>query len=240
MAEEDAPTPARKIELIEFLISQLRRHRRLPTPPPFPAPESADDQGCVALGPSLSPAMILSAYRQGIFPMAEPDGTYGWWCPDPRTVIDLSEPHFPRSLRRVLNKGDFEVRFNTAFKDVITACADRATTWISDEIEAVYGQLHCQGWVHSVETWRDERLVGGLYGVALGGAFMAESMFHRERDMGKVALAALVERLRERGFTLLDIQYETRATSVFQPVQIPRQDYLDRLKVALPRKVSFR
>ena len=124
-------------------------------------------------------------------------------------------------------------------KDVITACADRATTWISDEIEAVYGQLHRQGWVHSVETWREGRLVGGLYGVALGGAFMAESMFHRERDMGKVALAALIERLRERGFSLLDIQYETRATSVFQPDQIPRQDYLERLRAALPQKVSF-
>ncbi|MGE0712791.1 MAG: leucyl/phenylalanyl-tRNA--protein transferase [Planctomycetota bacterium] len=224
---------------MRFLVNQLQRHRRLPKPPPFPAPETADAQGCVALGPRLTPDMILEAYRAGIFPMAEPDGSYGWWCPDPRTVIELDALHVPRRLAQTLRQGGYEVRTDTACAEVIGACADRATTWISDEIAEVYLRLHAEGFVHSIETWRGGRLVGGLYGVAVGGAFMAESMFHRERDMGKAALVALAERLRDRGFLLLDIQYETKATSVFRPMQIPRVEYLRRLRAALEVSPRF-
>jgi len=223
--------------LLEFLISQLHRHRRLPDAPPFPDPESADGMGCVALGSRLSPAMILAAYRRGIFPMAEPDGSFGWWCPDPRTIVDLDDYHLPRRLARTIRQGKYEVRVDEACPDVIAQCADRDETWISPEIEEVYGELFRQGHVHSVETWLEGELVGGLYGVAIGGAFMAESMFHTARDASKVAVVGLIERLRARGYVLLDIQYQTQATSIFRPKRISRREYLRRLRAAveLPR-----
>ena len=232
------PTEEERRRIFEWLMAHLAR-QTLPEPPPFPEPDAAEDAECVALGARLTPEMVLTAYRRGIFPMAEPGGAFGWWCPDPRTVLDLADVHVPRRLQRTVRQGRFEVRVDTACPDVIAACADRAETWISPEIEEVYGELYRRGVVHSVETWSGEHLVGGLYGVAIGGAFMAESMFHREREASKVAVVALVERLRARGYVLCDIQYETQATSVFRPKKLPRREYLARLRKALTLERSF-
>lgn len=226
--------------LLNYLYSQVWRRRVvLPTPPPLPDPERAGPDGCVAIGGTLTPELVLEAYRKGIFPMGEEDGTLGWWSPDPRTVLELDQLHVPRRLQRTVRQGRFEVRVDTAFDDVIAGCADRAETWITDEIRAVYGELHRRGVVHTVETWRDGRLAGGLYGVSIGAAFMAESMFHRETDASKVAVVGLVERLRARGFSLCDIQYQTNATKVFHPHRIRRREYLARLARAIAEPVTF-
>ncbi|MCO5172257.1 MAG: leucyl/phenylalanyl-tRNA--protein transferase [Planctomycetes bacterium] len=171
--------------------------------------------------------------------MAEADGTLGWWSPDPRTVLELDRLHVPRRLQRTVRQGRFEVRVDTAFEEVVAGCADRPSTWISADFVRVYGELFRRGVVHTVETWRDGRLVGGLYGVSLGAAFMAESMFHRETDASKVAVVALVERLRARGFTLCDIQYQTDATRIFHPRRIRRHEYLARLARAIQAPARF-
>ena len=189
----------------------------------------------------LTPELLVRAYRTGVFPMAERrDGPIFWYAPDPRAAIPLDEFHVPRSLRRTIARGTFEVRVNTAFPAVIRACAARAETWISDEIEGAYTELHRLGFAHSVESWRDGELAGGLYGVALGGAFFGESMFSRATDASKVALVALVERLRARGFTLLDVQFLTPHLARFGAVEIPRREYEHRLTVALrlPRRFA--
>ena len=231
--------PTRALGLLQALLGQLQRHRRFPSAPPFPPPERADAEGCLALSTELSPELVLEAYRRGIFPMAEPDGSFGWWSPDPRATLDLDALHVPRRLARTVRSGRYEVRIDTAFPQVIAACAARARTWISEPVEEAYTELFRRGVAHSVETWRDGELAGGLYGVSLGAAFMAESMFHRQRDAGKVAVVALVERLAQRGYQLCDIQYVTRATSVFQPTELPRARYLFRLAEALRERRSF-
>lgn len=224
-------------QLLELMFARLYGRRIVAEPPPFPDPEQADDYGWLALGSTLTPELVLEAYRQGIFPMAEANGSIGWWSPDPRTILDLGDHHVPRRLARTVRQGKFEVRLDTAFDAVIKACSEREETWITPPFMAAYGELHRRGVVHSVETWQGGELVGGLYGLALGGAFMAESMFHRVRDASKVAVVALLEHLRARDFALLDIQYETQATAIFRPKKIPRRDYLARLRraVALPR-----
>lgn len=227
------------MQVLQALLRQLQRHRRLPTAPPFPAPESADERGCVAISTELGPELVLEAYPLGMFPMVEPDGSFGWWSPDPRAVLELDEVHVSRRLAQRARSGRYEVRVDAAFSEVIQACADREETWISSEVIETYTELHRRGIAHSVESYEDGRLVGGLYGVSLGGAFMAESMFHRATDAGKVALLALVERLREREYLLCDIQYVTRATSVFEPVELPRERYLYRLGKALEVERSF-
>jgi len=238
MPEE--PTSEEQRRLLEHVFARIYRRRlRVPAPPPFLDPRRAGPDGVVGLGAELTPELVLAAYRQGIFPMADRGRLIGWWSPDPRTILDLDRFHVPRRLARTVRQGRFEVRVDAAFDDVIRACADRSETWISERFIAVYGELHRRGRVHSVETWREGRLVGGLYGVSLGGAFMAESMFHLERDASKVAVVGLVERMRARGLVLLDIQYETRATSIFRPVAIPRAEFLGRLEAALVLDASF-
>ncbi len=227
------------MQVLQALLRQLQRHRRLPQAPPFPAPASADERGCVAISTELTPELVLEAYPQGLFPMVEPDGSFGWWSPDPRAVLELDSVHVSRRLARRARSGRYEVRIDTAFDAVIRACAERDETWISSEVRKAYTELHARGIAHSVESWEGERLAGGLYGVSLGGAFMAESMFHRETDAGKVALLALVERLRARDYLLCDIQYVTRATSVFEPLELPRERYLFRLAKALEVERSF-
>jgi leucyl/phenylalanyl-tRNA--protein transferase len=189
----------------------------------------------------LIPAeVLLSAYAQGIFPMGLPDGEIGWFSPDPRGVIPIDYRfHVPHGLRRVLKKHTFELRFNTAFHDVMRGCAGRDETWIDDVILASYSNLHTLGFAHSVETWRGNTLVGGLYGVALGGAFFGESMFHRETDASKIALCALVDRLREREFLLLDTQWVTPHLKQFGAHEIPRSAYLIKLEAALERRCTF-
>ena len=173
------------------------------------------------------------------------DGEIRWYSPDPRGVLPLNEVHIPRRLARVARQGRFRIAFDTAFGDVIRACAaeDRdpedAGTWIDEQIIESYTALHDQGLAHSVEAWSGERLVGGLYGVALRGAFFGESMFHRETDASKVALVALVERLRARGYTLLDTQWVTPHLEQFGAIEIPRDDYLRWLEVSLRLPCTF-
>lgn len=187
----------------------------------------------------LSRDILVAAYRQGIFPM-DVDGEIQWFSPDPRAVIDLDGFHAPRSLRQVYRRGVFEIRINTRFEEVMRACAERPEgTWISGEIVDAYTALHRLGLAHSVETWREGELAGGLYGVSLGGAFFGESMFHRETDASKVALAALVERMRHRGFLLLDIQFLTPHLARFGAREIPRRAYLRRLAAALAVATTF-
>jgi leucyl/phenylalanyl-tRNA--protein transferase len=191
-------------------------------------------------------SLLVSAYSTGWFPMAVDDGEIRWYSPDPRGVIPLDAFHTPSRLARLMRSGRFRVEIDRRFEDVMRACAETdrkeedAGTWISDEIVASYLELHRLGFAHSVETWLDDRLAGGLYGVALGGAFFGESMFHRVTDASKVALAALVERLRARGFCLLDVQWVTPHLEQFGAIEIPRDLYLRRLEQALRQKAEFR
>ena len=193
----------------------------------------------------ISSSLLVSAYSSGWFPMAVDDGEVRWYSPDPRGVIPLASFHMPSRLARVMRGGEFRVEIDRRFEDVIRACADTerkeedAGTWISDEILVSYVELHRRGVAHSVETWQDDRLVGGLYGVALGGAFFGESMFHHVTDASKVALGALVERLRTRGFRLLDVQWVTPHLERFGAIEIPRADYLQQLEQALRVKTDF-
>jgi leucyl/phenylalanyl-tRNA--protein transferase len=190
---------------------------------------------------TLTPDGVELAYRHGIFPMAdEGSGETLWFRPDPRAIIPLDGFHISRSLARTLRRGIFEVRVDTDFEGVMRGCADRPEgTWISERFVEVYGALHRAGKAHSVEAWRDGRLVGGAYGLALGGAFMAESMFHRETDASKVALTVLVARLQERGFTLLDVQYVTPHLESLGAVEITRREYERRLERALALDRTF-
>ena len=190
---------------------------------------------------TLTPEGVLLAYRRGIFPMAdERSGEVLWFRPDPRAIIPLDGLHISRSLARTLRRGLFEIRVDTDFEGVMRACADRPEgTWISERFVKVYSALYRAGTAHSVEAWRNGRLVGGVYGLALGGAFMAESMFHRETDASKVALAALVGRLRERRFILLDVQYVTPHLQSLGAVEIPRRKYEERLVQALRLDCHF-
>jgi leucyl/phenylalanyl-tRNA--protein transferase len=194
----------------------------------------------------VTPELVLAGYCQGIFPMADDDGSIYWFSPDPRTVFELNRFHVPRTVRQLVNRNVFEIRIDTAFDEVIAACAaGRCHTWISPQIIALYRQLHRLGFAHSVEAWyssrpgAERRLAGGLYGVAVGGAFFGESMFFRVSGASKVALVALVERLKERGFTLLDTQWTTPHLARFGAVEIPRRTYLARLRRALMLPCRF-
>lgn len=165
--------------------------------------------------------------------MAEEDGRIAWYSPDPRGVFDLDRFHIPRRLTRVIRSGRFDVRIDADFEAVIRACAAREETWLNEEMIGAYVALHGKGLAHSVEAYGEERLAGGLYGVAIGGAFMGESMFHVETDASKVCLARLVDRMRERGFVLLDTQFLTPHLARFGARWIPRSEYLRRLGEAL-------
>ena len=187
----------------------------------------------------IEPNLLLNAYAQGIFPMGMPEGDLAWFSPDPRGVLPLDAFHLPHGLARTLKKNRFEVRCDTAFEAVMRACAEREETWIDDEIVRSYVELHRLGFAHSVETWRAGELAGGLYGVKLGGAFFGESMFHRETDASKVALHALVERLRQRRFALLDLQWVTPHLATFGAIEIPRREYLKQLRAALELDCTF-
>jgi len=190
----------------------------------------------------LTTAQLLSAYASGFFPMAvNARGDIRWFSPDPRAVIPLDERfHVSHGLRRVLKRNRFTVTVDEDFDSVINACAtSHGKTWISKGILRAYCQLHRDGWAHSVETRQDGKLVGGLYGVHIRGAFFGESMFHRATDASKVALVALVERLRARGFILLDTQWTTTHLKQFGTFEIPREDYLALLDGALAKKCVF-
>jgi leucyl/phenylalanyl-tRNA---protein transferase len=186
----------------------------------------------------IDPEVLLQGYRLGVFPMAMEDGEIEWFSPDPRAILPLDKFHIPRTLERIVRKKSFEIRINTSFLEVMQECAQRAETWINDEIIESYTRLHQLDHAHSVEAWQNDELAGGLYGVAIGGAFFGESMFHHVRDASKFALLALVERLRERRFALLDTQWLTPHLAKFGAVEIPRHQYLHLLSSAvnLPRR----
>ena len=186
--------------------------------------------------------LLLSAYATGWFPMAVSPGDVRWYSPDPRGIVPLDTFHVPRRLARVQRSGIFEIRINADFRAVIRGCAarpDREGNWIDAGILESYCALHDAGYAHSVETWQNGTLVGGLYGVALGGAFFGESMFHHVTDASKIALVSLVERLRARGFVLLDTQWVTEHLAQFGAYEIPRRQYLRRLREALDVSAAF-
>ena len=207
-----------------------------PSPWSFPPPHRWPLDDLVAVGADLEPGLLLAAYRSGLFPMPHPGTPHpGWWSPLTRGVLPLDGLRVSRSLRK--SRRRFEIRVDTALADVVDGCADRdrADGWIDEGIRSAYLHLHELGWVHSVETWRDGRLVGGLYGVAIGGLFAGESMFHREPDASKVALCALVDLLHDEyaGERLLDTQWATPHLTGLGVVEIPRVEYLRRLDRAL-------
>jgi leucyl/phenylalanyl-tRNA--protein transferase len=178
---------------------------------------------------------LLAAYRTGYFPMAV-GGRVGWFSPDQRGILPLESFHTPKRLQRVCRQGRFDVTVNRTFAAVIAACAARPEeggNWIDDEIVESYTALHVAGFAHSVEVWQDERLVGGLYGVSLNAAFFGESMFHRVTDASKVALCALVDRLRGRGYRLLDVQWLTPHLARLGAIEVPRRRYLELLAEAM-------
>ena len=189
---------------------------------------------------TIEPELLLRAYSLGWFPMGTGRrGRIEWFSPDPRGILPIESFHAPSRLKRVVRQSRFDVRTDTAFEAVMRACAERDETWITEDILHTYVALHGLGLAHSVETWQDGVLVGGLYGVSMGGAFFGESMFHSVTDASKVALVALVERLRSRGFVLLDTQWVTPHLQQFGAIEIPRPDYLRRLEASLAVEVSF-
>jgi leucyl/phenylalanyl-tRNA--protein transferase len=208
--------------------------------------ETADEpsvpSGLVAVGGSLDPRTLLRAYRAGVFPWSS-DPVITWWCPDPRAVFDLEAFHAARSLRKSIRRAGWRFTVDQDFTGVMRACAtatpERPSTWISEEFVASYSELFRQGHAHSVEVREGEELVGGLYGVAIGGFFGGESMFHRRTDASKAAVAHLVEHLRGRGFSLLDAQVPTPHLARLGAVEIPRDEYLRRLQKALAQPVRF-
>jgi leucyl/phenylalanyl-tRNA---protein transferase len=190
----------------------------------------------------LSTRLLLAAYCQGIFPMAvNARGDLAWFSPDPRALIPLDDRfHIPHGLKRTLKKGLFKVTFDQDFGAVIRACAKaHKSTWISQDIIRSYAQLHKLGFAHSVEVWLEDQLAGGLYGVHIGSAFFGESMFHNVRDASKVGLVALVERLRERGFLVLDTQWVTAHLTQFGTYEIPKSEYMEILGKAITLERKF-
>lgn len=210
----------------------------LPEEPVFPPPHLAEPNGLLAVGGDLSPTRLLAAYSSGIFPWYSAGDPILWWSPDPRYILEADQLHIPRSLRKSMRKGVFSITFDTAFAEVIQACASpqgsqRDTTWITAEMQAAYIELHRLGYAHSIEAWLPQAsesfLAGGLYGVALGSCFFGESMFYRHPDASKTAFVTLVHRLKQLGFTLIDCQMKTNHLSRFGAVEIPRKAFLHRV-----------
>lgn len=203
----------------------------------FPPVEAATPEGLLAIGGDLGPERLLEAYRRGIFPWYNPGQPILWWSPDPRAVLYPDKLRISRSLRQTLKRGRFRVRFDTAFREVMLACAapraNSSGTWITDDMVTAYCRLHELGYAHSIETWADERLVGGLYGIALGGLFFGESMFARATDASKVALVALVQQLRAWGYPVIDCQVPSEHLTSLGAENIPRARFLQELAAAL-------
>ncbi len=193
----------------------------------------------------LSPELLLCAYAGGVFPMANDrhDPTIHWIEPRRRGILPLGRVHVSRSLRKVIRQGRFEIRVDSAFEQVVAACAEsrpeRPRTWLNDELMELYGALHAMGYAHSLETWTDGRLVGGIYGVSLGAAFFGESMFSRQRDASKVALVELATRLRAGGYQLMDTQFVTDHLRRFGAIEIPRAAYRAMLRDAIEARAIF-
>lgn len=205
-------------------------------PPPtrwqLPSPDLADESGFVGVGADLEPGTLLAAYRHGLFPMPFRKRQIGWWSPDPRGILPLDGLIVSRSLRASQRK--FEIRIDTAFTEVMRRCGDpkRPHGWINDEFIAAYTALHNLGWAHSIETWRNGELVGGLYGLRIGALFAGESKFHTVTDASKVAVVATVEWMRATGGTLFDVQWRTDHLATLGVVEISRAEYLARVAEA--------
>lgn len=206
----------------------------------FPPASEADEDGLLAVGGDLRPARVAAAYAQGIFPWPHEGLPLLWFSPDPRMVMRPEELRVSRRLARTIRSGRFELRLDSAFDDVVAACATvprqgDSGTWITPAMAEAYGTLHGAGLAHSAEAWRDGRLVGGIYGISLGTMFCGESMFFRERDASKVALVGLVRQLRRWGFTLVDAQLPTQHLARLGFAPVPRADFLTRLGAAVAR-----
>jgi leucyl/phenylalanyl-tRNA--protein transferase len=214
--------------------------------PCFPPLEAVDSNGLLMLGGDLSVDWILTAYRQGIFPWPIVEGQMeilAWFSPDPRAILELDQIHVSRRLARKISSGRFQVTSDQAFDAVLAGCAgprqEEDETWITPGMKDVFQELHGLGYAHSVEVWESEELVGGLYGLALGGYFSGESMFHRRGDASKIAVCALVEQLGRQGFELFDIQQSTPHCSRMGASEIGRTEYLQRLSSAVGLAVQF-
>lgn len=207
----------------------------------FPPADQAPPQGLVALGGDLQVGRLLAAYRAGIFPWSAAPIT--WWSPDPRAIFEYQSLHVSRSLRRTLRRQIFHITRNQCFEQVIRACAsvprEGDSTWISPALIEAYVALHHAGWAHSLEVWKGDQLAGGIYGVAIGGFFAGESMFHHVSDASKVAVVRLLEHLQAQGFTLIDTQMLTETTRALGAFEIPRHTYLQRLRDAIQLPVTF-
>lgn len=220
----------------------------MPIEPPlspwrFPLDAETDEHGLLGIGADDEPGTILAAYRGGVFPMPiEAEGEFGWWSPDPRGVLELDELHVSRSLQRSMRR--FEFRVDTAFDEVVDGCGDprRPHGWIDDRIRRAYRRLHDLGWAHSIETWLDGELVGGLYGLGIGGLFAAESKFHRVTDASKAAVVALVDGVRDDLPRLIDVQWKTDHLETLGVRDISRVEYRRRLRIVLdtPDAAIFR
>ena len=211
----------------------------------FPPVEQADDDGMLALGGELKPEWLLDAYVHAIFPwpFGEDSNPMAWWSPDPRGILELDGLCISRRLRRTLRQARFELTCDRAFRAVMAACAvgpgRLGGTWITPRMLEAYTELHRLGFAHSVEVWLEGQLVGGVYGVSIRGLFAAESKFYRQRDASKVALAYLVEHLKRRGYSLLDLQMVTPHTERLGAIEISRDEYLERLARAMEQEVTF-
>jgi leucyl/phenylalanyl-tRNA--protein transferase len=201
--------------------------------------DDADEHGLVAVGGDLRPETLLRAYRNGIFPWYNEGDPILWWSPDPRAIFEFNHFYMSRRLERTIRTGKFHLTINQAFADVMRGCAERESTWITADMFEAYQRMHRLGYAHSIETWYDGKLAGGIYGIALGGFFSGESMFFRVRDASKVALAYLIEYLQVRGFALFDTQVATEHTARLGAIAIPRAEYLCRLQTALELQVTF-
>lgn len=207
----------------------------------FPDPRRANKDGLVAFGGDLSVERLRLAYRSGIFPWTV--NPISWWSPNPRGIFELENFHVPRRLAQIIRQQPYAVTRDRAFRQVMEGCAaparGRGKTWITPEFIAAYTALHEAGHAHSVECWQGKKLMGGIYGVSVGGLFAGESMFHRADNASKIALVHLIEHLRERGFALFDLQMVTPATATLGAVAIPRAEYLRRLAKAVTLKCEF-
>lgn len=204
----------------------------------FPRPELSDEDGLLAIGGDLRPERLLLAYAHGIFPWYSEGVPILWHSPNPRMVLEIGAVHVSRSLRKVIRRGSYEIKLDTAFRDVVQQCAtidrpDQGGTWITNDMTEAYAQLHALGFAHSAEAWRDGRLVGGVYGVSLGSLFFGESMFALEPNASKVAFVALVDQLSQWGFELIDCQVHTEHLERFGAVMWPRERYLEFLADAM-------
>ena len=207
----------------------------------FPNPSLADPDGLLAVGGNLEPETLLSAYQQGIFPWFDEDTPILWWSPDPRAILEFENLYISKRLARTIRTNKFQVTFNQDFDAVVKGCTYRPEegTWITPEVANAYGEFHRRGHAHSVEVWQQGVLVGGLYGVAIGGLFAGESMFSTVSDASKIALVALVSRLKQKGYQLFDLQIINEHTSTMGATEIPRDDYLARVKTAIMKDICF-